>query len=510
MAFNLTLLRDLQPSQLAHELRQLLVKHSENSISATLLAGVEQGSVPVTVVSLWLSVSKSPVALADALLQSHSVLARRSAIVQFGKTLRSPQWGDIWNHLGGTEGLLSVFAELSVEDVKLLAKAIGRCNKGQKDQEKQEQVTKLLCGLLPSLHSSAPYKSHDERPLHCHYAKMVPACSPGFIRTLLSQKSHPLLGCFSIDGLLQTQYDVVRRLVLNVIFNGGNGPNDLPKYLQSLLQRMPPSPSIEPGLSASMFFSLRLLRELCNHLEDARFSSELFLPGLVGPLMRRAFKKRLGAPILHEIVELAVIYLQHDNDAAQHLSVSCGSFVYYVVRCWSRYPEHMEDSLVTTLGLLQNDSHMGIDQYQDLLRAVQRSQRYTLLQLLVQNTKSLNVNISVKAELRTLRVEKWRCNVFTDMTKDQAVSLLRALILVNPEGSFLSLERGPTILSTPPSPGAAHADPVLLLTLLERGQAAALDRAEKGKNMSMLPRLTWTNGGALRSRRRTKEESIDK
>ena len=259
-----------------------------------------------------------------------------------------------------------------------------------------------------------------------------------------------------------------------------------------------------------MSFSLRLLRELCNHLEDARFSSELFLPGLVEPLMRRAFKKGLGAPIVHEIVELAVTYLQHDAAAAQHLSIGRGSFIYTVVRCWSRYPELIEDGLTTTPRLLRSDSHMGIDQYQDMLRAVQRSQRYTLLQLLVQNTKSLNVNVSVEAELRTLRVEKWPCNLFTDMMKDQAVSLLRALILVKPEGLFLSLERGATILSMPPSPRAAHADPALLLTLLERGQAIALDRAKRGKNISMLSRLTWTNGVALRSHRRTKEESIDK
>ena len=122
--------------------------------------------------------------------------------------------------------------------------------------------------------------------------------------------------------------------------------------------------------------------------------------------------------------------------------------------------------------------------------------------------KALNVNISVETELRTPRVEKWPCNLFTDMMKDQAVSLLRALILVKPEGSFLSLERGATILSVPPSPRAAHADPALLLTLLERGEATALDRAKKGKNISMLPRLTWTNGVALRSRRRTKRKAL--
>ena len=105
--------------------------------------------------------------------------------------------------------------------------------------------------------------------------------------------------------------------------------------------------------------------------------------------------------------------------------------------------------------------------------------------------------LAVEAELRALRVEKWHCNLLTDVMKDQAVSLLRALILVKPEGSFLSLERGPTVVSAPPSARAAHADPALLLTRLEQGQAAALDRAKKDKNISKLPRLTWTNGGAL-------------
>ena len=346
--------------------------------------------------------------------------------MRFGKTLRSPQWWSIWNHLGGTEGLLSVFAELYVEDVKLLAKVIGRCNKGQKDQEKQEQVTKLLCGL-PSLtlvlHTGATTSAHSIVTMQKWFLLVA---QTSFVHYF--PNSHTLcLGAslstaFSRPNMMSSADFCSTRSSM-----GGNDPEDLPEYLQPLLQRMPPSPSVEPGLSASMSFSLRLLRELCNHLEDARFSSELFLPGLVEPLMRRAFKKGLGAPIVHEIVELAVTYLQHDAAAAQHLSIGRGSFIYTVVRCWSRYPELIEDGLTTTPRLLRSDSHMGIDQYQDMLRAVQRSQHYTLLQLLVQNTKSLNVNVSVEAELRTLRVEKWPCNLFTDMMKDQAVSLRESI-----------------------------------------------------------------------------------
>jgi hypothetical protein len=70
--------------------------------------------------------------------------------------------------------------------------------------------------------------------------------------------------------------------------------------------------------------------------------------------------------------------------------------------------------------------------------------------------------------------------------KDQAVSLLRALIRVKPEGSFLRLETGSTILTIPRSPGADYADPLLLLALLERGQTGALERAKKGKFQATL------------------------
>jgi hypothetical protein len=486
MSLNLSPLRYLHPRELAHQFRELLLSHSENTISAQLLADVEQGSVPPTVACVWLSVSKTPVALADALLQTHSILVRKFAIRRIGEALRKPQWRNFWNHLGGTEGLLSVFADLSVQDVKLLAKAIGRCSRDQTDEEKQQQVTELLCGLLGSLYPDAPYKTHDERPLHCHHAKIVPACCTGFIRALLCQKSSPLLGRFSVDHLLQTQYGVVGPLVLNAIFNGDDGPDNLPKYLQSLLQRTPPIAGVEPGFSASMSFSLDLLRKLCNQLEDAKFSSKLFLPGLVEPLLRRALRKRIDMSILREVAGLTVTYLQHDSEAVQSLSASCGGFLYYVVRCWSRNQELFQDKLISTIGLLQLDKHKDLDRYQVIMRAVPRSKRYTLLRLLVLHTESLGADISVDDELRSLRLEKWHCNLFTEMAKDQAVSLLRALIRVKPEGSFLHLEKGFTVLAMPSSPSAGHADPALLLTLLERGQAGALDRAKKGKFLPIL------------------------
>ena len=489
MSLNLTSLRDLHPRQLAQQFRQLLAKSSENTISAQLLAEVDGGSLPATVVSVWLSVCKTPVAVADALLQSHSILARRFAIVRLGKALRNPQWRNLWDHLGGTEGLLSLFAELSVQDVKLLAKAIGRYSKSQKDEEKQQQVTELLRGLLGSLYPSTPYKTQDERPLQCHYANIVPACSPEFVRELLCQESSPVLGCFSVDRLLQRHYGTVRQLVVNAIINGDGKPYKLPQLLQSLLRRMPPIPSIQPRWSASMCFSLTLLRELSTQ-EDTEFPSELFLPQLVEPLMRRAVRKRLAWTDLQEISELTITYLKKNPNAAGYLSASRRGFIHHIARCWSWNPEMFEDLLIIALRLRRHDKRSDIDQYHDLIRLVPRSKRYTLLRLLISRTESLGADISVEDELKTLRLEKWPCKLFTEIWKDQAVSLLRALTHVKPEGSFLRLERGSTVLATAALPGADHPDPALLLTLLERGQTGALERAKKGKSLAVLTRLT--------------------
>lgn len=489
MSLNPSRLRNLHPRDLALEFRQLLLSYSDNSISAQLLAGLDEGSVPAPLVCIWLSVSKSPVVLADALFQSHSVLVRRYAIKRIGEALRKPQWRNIWDYLGGVEGLLSVFAHLSVQDVKLLARAIGRCSNGQRDGEKQREVTELLCGLLGSLYPDTLYKTHDERPLRCHYAKLVPACRPDFICAILGQNTGPLLSYFAVDHLLQIQYGDVRQMVLNVIFNGASRLDNHREYLRSLLLRMPPIPGPEPGFSASMSFSLTLLRGLSQQPKDAGFPSELFLPQLVEPLLRRAWKKRIDTPTIREIVELAVNYLQNNPDAAQKLSASHGGFLYYVVRCWSRSQELFEDDLVSTLSFRQEKS-TEIGQYDNIFRAVPRSKRYALLRLLILHTKGLDADISVDEELRSLRVKKWPCSIFTDMMKEQAVSLLRALIRVKPEGSFLRLETGFTILTTPRSPGADYADPLLLLALLERGQTGALERAKKGKFLATLSAST--------------------
>ena len=482
MAINLTALRGLPYSQLAQHFRQLVDKHSENKVSAQLLAKIEEGSLPATVVPVWLSVSKTPLAVADALLQSHSILARRSAIARFGKILRSPEWRDVWDHLGGIAGLLTVFAELSVQDVKLLAKAIGCSNKGPKDEEKQREITELLHGLLGSLYSDAPYKTRDERPLQSHYTSIVPACDPKFVGELIHQASSPLLDGFSVDRLLQCHYGVVGEFVLDVIFKGHNDDHNLHRYLPSLLQRMPPIPSERPGWSASMYFSLKLLRELSAQ-EDSHFPSERFLSQLIAPLMRRAVRNKLESTDLHEIAELAIKYLKKSSAAAGYLSTSRRGFIYHLARCWSRNPELFEDSLTTTLSLCPHGNQVNIEQLQEVIHSVSRTKRYALLRLLVAHTKRLGANISRDDELRQLRVKKWPCSIFIDLMQDQAVSLLRALIRVKPEGSFLRLERGSTILSIPSS-RTVDIDPALLLTLLQRGQTAALESAKKGRFLS--------------------------
>lgn len=161
-------------------------------------------------------------------------------------------------------------------------------------------------------------------------------------------------------------------------------------------------------------------------------------------------------------------YLQHHLDATRALSAKHRGLLYYVVRCWSQSQELFDDDLVYIVGLQQGNRE-DIGQYEDLLRAAPRATRYALLRLLILHTNSLGAKISVEEELRSLRVEKWPCNIFTGVMGDQAASLLRVLTRVKPEGSFLRLGAGNTILTCPQSPGGDYTDPLLLLTLLQRG-----------------------------------------
>ena len=195
-------LRHTKTRELALHLRHVSGQQSVRTISSQLLNLIESESLPPTVFDVFLtSVKLCP--LKDALRQRHSKHVRYVAIRQFGKKLKGVHWEDAWQEVVETEGLLDLFSQMSVLEVKKLSKAIGCCpgrSPVKSCVERQRRVTELVQCLLDPLYPSSPYQSKDQRPLSGHYARMIPACTSEFIESLFRHQSLHLLQ--SLDKLL--------------------------------------------------------------------------------------------------------------------------------------------------------------------------------------------------------------------------------------------------------------------------------------------------------------------
>ena len=171
-------LRTLRPHNLALRFRHVADQHSWDSIERHLLQRIEQEILPPTVFGMFLStVNKS--SLLDALKQPFSRHVRKAANKHLGKRIRSADWEKTWCTVGGTQGLLSLLANSSVLEVKLLCQVIGRCagRSGTKGEQRADAIAQLLRAILPASYPTTSFKTSDQRPLNRYYAYLVPACN---------------------------------------------------------------------------------------------------------------------------------------------------------------------------------------------------------------------------------------------------------------------------------------------------------------------------------------------
>ena len=250
---------------LALYLRDAASSNSAKAASEHLLAAIEQEILPPTVFSIWLKATFGyAIPLIDALRQNFSKQVRKFAILQFGKELRKSNWKHAWNGLGGTDGLLTIFAQMSVREVKIFCKAVGRC-KGRSQVglvARQRHITELVQGLLPFLYPESAFKSTDERPLTKYYAQMVPACSSDSVAAIIADSSHPLFDGLPKRRIVNYHHTLLQRVALDAL--SGRQSQDITEdqldddgtesflsgYLPWLLQSVPQSPGAEPKFSA--------------------------------------------------------------------------------------------------------------------------------------------------------------------------------------------------------------------------------------------------------------------
>lgn len=497
------IIRQLEPRGLALYFRRILTTNSEAAVSGHLLEAVKHGSVTPMVFCVWLTIARLPSSLSNALTQEHSLIVRRVAIKQFGKELKGSRWRTTLDELGGTPGLLSLIAQFSVAEVQLFVKAVARYVKGAEVDEKRERVEELLRGLLPRLFPDTPHKSLDGRPLTKHYAYLTLCSTSELLALALRSKLFPFSQWLPASLTLKYRSELLRQLSLNKIFEKDSGQSGLSDCLSDLLGRSPSCSSPEPGFSESMLFSLELLRRLAQD-SSAKFPERMFMSRLVEPLLRRAIKKKLDWASIQEIIDLTIRYLRVHPNETINISFSSGGFLHSLVRCWSAREPLFHKQLVETLELIPK-SQASISNYAGILLVLRRSLRYNLLRLCFLYVSIHKRDIGIDEGLNDLRVGQWPCSIFTRLEPGDALNLLRRLRRVKNDHNFLTLDHSYSnysILHQPLSPGLKYGDPNLLQTLLEQGDAEALDRAKNGKRYSFVEFYLVLTREAVEERKR--------
>ncbi|KAF2703838.1 hypothetical protein K504DRAFT_463266 [Pleomassaria siparia CBS 279.74] len=378
-------------SDLAQHLRHVRKTSSDSTITRQLLKAIECGSILPSAFAVWLGVSRSPHAVTQAWKQKFSVQIRHFGTKRLSKLLHSPQWSQIWESLGGTQGLLDCFSDFSVLEVKNVCLVIGASINGQDLEEKRERVTELLQALMPRLFPHTQSQTPDLRPLFKIYQHLVPGCTPDLVTSVLNHKVGREWSHFHIQHLFRTHPGVLRDLSLQTVFNNRL---DGGQWLMPLIKNQPPTTGAYPKFSASMQFSLDVLRLLVKE-ETSAFPEDNFVESLAEPLLKRALRKRVDWTYIEEMFDLIVYYLKIHPVAASKLQINCGRLLHFAAICWSNRAELFESSFTALLSLWhkgQTSSVVQISSLEVLLKSVAKFRRYDLLRFCYKTLTAKNID----------------------------------------------------------------------------------------------------------------------
>ncbi|KAL8636219.1 MAG: hypothetical protein Q9228_006362 [Teloschistes exilis] len=476
MLLDLTLLRNADAKDLAGYYIQLRDLQDHDQITKNLLQEIGNESLPPTVFGIWLSVSCSDIALSQALHYPNSCLVRRFAIKRLGRRMRTSSWETVWNCLHGTQGVLDLFAQLSVVDVAHLSTFIGHCRKGRHRPARDASIEALLRGLLPFFHQESQPRSTDQRPLVNHYARMLPACSPGFVEQVLSQPDNPLLPYFNTSQILRYHPTVVQKRVLLATASASTDERFL-SCLPQLARSVPSGQRDSAGFSPSMLYASDILAKLTGN-QSVHVDSRVVINDVAAPLLDRAMKHRSNTDKVPEIVLATLSYLQHIPKATRYLDSKPRSILPNLARFWSRHGAEANDAVSRLLArCLEQYADQAIytstkSLVDDLLQNVARKHRYTLLLLVSKHFHRPAVDIDDLQPFH-LMLDDYACQMFIDLDNNSALQLLSRITQAKRATDFLELGRRNSIFSHPHAP-FRRADKRLLEIYLSRPESDGL------------------------------------
>lgn len=483
---NTQLFRTITTEDTRKELEALRSKASDDTITEQLLDAIERGSLQTPIFAAWLGVCKNSNVVEKSLRQKTSVRIRYLGIKQLKNGLESAQWRVLWDELGGTAGLLSVFCDLSVSEIQAICKAIGRSARVGDIDNKRACVTELFEGLHPSAFPDAKSKTTDSRPLTKYYQALVPSCSEDIISRVTAVDEREKWSFVRERELLEQHSDSLGSTALRLVLY--NGPPDAKSIerLRLLSTRYPSRTTPECGFSASMAFGLDLLRELTEsgskHIEDS-----WAVENVIRPLFRRGVRKRISWSRLQELTALTLRYLERHGSAAKTITGVRGDVVHMVALCWSRRSALFEQHLISLLNIVF-DRTARVGDFEDLLVGVPQSRRYSLLRLCCQEI--MGVDLDIEQDLQNIQ------GPLSPVVLDQieavhALGLFERLRKVRGDVDLVGLGQYSSVLVTTRTPDVYEGDPdIQYLVLLNRNslhevaESYATDVLETRKKMT--------------------------
>ncbi|KAG9186062.1 hypothetical protein G6011_02618 [Alternaria panax] len=452
-------IRSSTPAELRDYYSQTLKDAPVGEITTQLLQAVERGSIPPITFAPWLGVAKSPSVIREALTQNVSVLIRKYAIKQLRKALCSSRWRETWEGIGGTTGLLDIFADLSVVEVRSACTAIGSCGRGADLVQKRELFTQFFKALHPDRFPDAPHETKDRRALGRFYANLIPACSADLVGEAVGSGFKGTWKDARGKHLVRYYPEYMQEQLLQSLNAEQSSSIDI-SMLQSLLHHYPPAKSTVTGFSGSMDFSLKVLESLSNSTRRV-VEDGIFINQLVNPLLRRAIKNHTDWTITQRIVDLTMQYLDIYPSIGCHVTCFQGDLLHQIAFCWSQQPSLFEQQLrrLCSHPVFGTTGKTEIGDWDDVLTGIPPKQSYPLLRLCYQASTSLDLDSDEDLARTKGSIDH---SFFSNMSPEDSLRLLHRLRRVRGDANLIYLNHNDSIFSLPSTFEGFSGDPNII------------------------------------------------
>ncbi|KAK3344281.1 hypothetical protein B0T25DRAFT_322523 [Lasiosphaeria hispida] len=432
-------LRTGTPAQVLQTLREAIETTGTAELTSQLLNAVKTGSIPPTVVSIYIPLSRDPKAILAALEQTHSTSILGFAIKHLAKVLRSESgFARTWIALGGTPGIVRLMRELSVANVDRLCRALGSTGSALAAKDMREQRMSALLDMLCQHDANNAVSISEPRPLRSSYKHLVSACTAKVSMRWEQTESWSERGR---ENLYHAHPKAYKQQALQACFS--------PEIKTLNLHGLPKPLMLDFGFLVDILVCIAK-----RDAKDLHVNPKDFINMLALPLMKR-FKRRKRAVVSQDQVlgdqlwDLMDVCLERHPDFAEELNFKRGRLLWLAIICWDRVPTEERrlrlGAVVQSLMSLVPASQIpNLCDFPGVLGAVSRPRRYDLLTQILRLPGKYGIDIASpgstdKAKLKDLKHinDLFPCELFKMLPVDQSLGLVDFLSEVRPDNAFL-------------------------------------------------------------------------